>query len=129
MPPITNSQVDLERRLTLLAWLRSRLGYSDTVALLSDFKQLNEGFDDAGRSYACLHLRARTGQMQEITVADLERYDDNIREHLAAMNAGRTEPITLRYFSISSRVMRRTLPRPPQPKPRRAAGVAQCLCR
>ena len=36
--------------------------------------------------------------MQEITVADLERYDDNIREHLTAMNAGRTEPITLRYF-------------------------------
>ena len=29
---------------------------------------------------------------------DLARYDDNIRSHLAAMNARRPEPITLRYF-------------------------------
>ena len=29
---------------------------------------------------------------------DLRRYDDNIRDHLAAMNAGRSQPITLRYF-------------------------------
>ena len=93
-----NTPADLERRLTLLAWLRSRLGYSDTVELLSDFKQLNEGFDDAGRSYACAHLKARSERMREITPADLERYDDNIREHLATMNAGRSQPITLRYF-------------------------------
>ena len=33
-----------------------------------------------------------------MTVLDLQRYDDNIREHLAAMNGGRPEPITLRYF-------------------------------
>ena len=33
-----------------------------------------------------------------LTVQDLQRYDDNIRKHLAAMNDGRAEPITLRYF-------------------------------
>ena len=92
------SQLDLERHLTLLAWLQSQLGYSDTVELLSDFKQLNEGFDDGGRSYACAQLKARTDRMPEITDADLERYDNNIRDHLATMNAGRTLPITLRYF-------------------------------
>ena len=36
--------------------------------------------------------------MQELTVEDLQRYDDNIRDHLAAMNVGRSQPITLRYF-------------------------------
>ena len=93
-----NTPANLERRLTLLAWLQSRLGYSDTVELLSDFKQLNEGFDDSGRSYACAHLKARTERMQEITDTDLECYDNNIRKHLATMNAGRSQPITLRYF-------------------------------
>ena len=33
-----------------------------------------------------------------MTEEDLQRYDSNIREHLAAMNHGRSEPITLRYF-------------------------------
>ena len=36
--------------------------------------------------------------MQGLTEGDLQRYDSNIREHLAAMNDGRPEPITLRYF-------------------------------
>ncbi len=29
---------------------------------------------------------------------DLARYDDNIRAHLAAINARRSQPITLLYF-------------------------------
>ncbi|MDE2836719.1 MAG: DEAD/DEAH box helicase family protein [Chloroflexota bacterium] len=33
-----------------------------------------------------------------MTTDDLERYNDNIRGYLGAMNAGRSEPITLRYF-------------------------------
>ena len=93
-----NTPADLERRLTLLAWLRSRLGYENTVELLSAFEQTNEGFDDTGRSFICTQMKTRSEQLQEITAADLERYDDNIREHLAAMNEGRAEPITLRYF-------------------------------
>ena len=93
-----NTPADLERRLTLLDWLQSRLGYADTAALLSAFEQTNEGFDDSGQSYICAQLKARSERMREITDDDLERYDDNIREHLVAMNAGRQVPITLRYF-------------------------------
>ena len=93
-----NTAAALERRLTLLAWLQSRLGYSDTVELLSDFKPLNEGFDDTGRSFICAQMKARSEQLREITAIDLERYDNNIRDHLTAMNAGRSQPITLRYF-------------------------------
>ena len=42
--------------------------------------------------------RPRAGQLRGVTTDDLQRYDDNIREHLKVMNAGRAEPITLRYF-------------------------------
>ena len=88
----------MEQNLALLAWLHRRLGYESTRAVLRDISQLNEGFREDGRSHICLHLEARSGQMQGLTVEDLQRYDGNIREHLAAMNEGRPEPITLRYF-------------------------------
>ena len=89
---------NLERRLSLLAWLQSRLGYSSTKDLLVDLREADEGFDAEGRSYIYTRLVSRAGQMNEITISDLRRYDDNIRGHLTAMNAGRQHPITLRYF-------------------------------
>ena len=82
----------------LLAWLHHQLGYETTGDLLKDIKPINEGFREDGRSHICAHLESRSGQMQGLTVQDLQRYDDNIRKHLAAMNEGRPEPITLRYF-------------------------------
>ena len=87
----------LERRLILLDWLHSRLGYENTPQLLADIKPAAEGFEPNGRSYVCLRLLGR-GDVPGVAPKDLVRYDDNIREHLDAMNAGRFEPITLRYF-------------------------------
>ena len=98
MPPYSNANVNLEQRMSLLAWLQSRLGYDSTGAMLSDIKQADEGFDPEGRSHVFARLASRAGQMRELAVTDLERYDDNIRECLAGMNAGRSRPITLRYF-------------------------------
>ena len=86
----------LEHRLTLLSWLHSRLGYDNTKRLLDDIRPAREGFDADGRSHICRSLTTR--ENLDVSDADLVRYDDNIREHLAAMNAGRTQPITLRYF-------------------------------
>ena len=88
----------LEHRLTLLSWLHGRLGYASTKALLDDVSQADEGFDGNGRSYVHARLASRSGQLRGVTVEDLARYDDNIRDHLSAINAGRSEPITLRYF-------------------------------
>ena len=96
--PSPSGYARLEQNLAVLAWLHHQLGYESTRALLKDISQLNEGFREDGRSHICVHLEARSGQMQDLTVEDLQRYDDNIREHLAAMNEGRAEPITLRYF-------------------------------
>ncbi|NLY38077.1 MAG: DEAD/DEAH box helicase family protein, partial [Firmicutes bacterium] len=87
----------LENRLVLLAWLNSLLGYRRNQELLEDTKSAGEGFDAAGRSFLYHHLIGR-GSKVKIQAAELERYDANIRSHLAAMNRGRTEPITLRYF-------------------------------
>ncbi|PIV02366.1 MAG: restriction endonuclease subunit R, partial [Syntrophobacterales bacterium CG03_land_8_20_14_0_80_58_14] len=89
--------VKLEDRLVLLAWINSLLGYKRNKDLLADTKGADEGFDASGRSYLHHHLIGRGSQVK-ITSADLERYDENICAHLAAINRGRTEPITLRYF-------------------------------
>ncbi|MBN1383244.1 MAG: DEAD/DEAH box helicase family protein [Deltaproteobacteria bacterium] len=89
--------VKLENRLVLLAWLNSLLGYRKNKDLLSDTKSAAEGFDASGRSFLYHHLIGR-GSEVKIPAADLERYDANICAHLASINRGRTEPITLRYF-------------------------------
>ena len=95
-PNTAPSYSQLEQRLTLLSWLHNLLGYADTKQLLDDTRPAKEGFDGEGRSDVYRRLAARADA--EISTEDLRRYDDNIREHLAAMNRGRTQPITLRYF-------------------------------
>jgi len=87
----------LENRLLLLGWLNSLLGYKHNRDLLQETKEVAEGFAADGRSHLLHHLLGR-GAKVAIPEATLTRYDDNIRVHLAAMNRGRAEPITLRYF-------------------------------
>ena len=90
------SYSQLEQRLTLLSWLHGLLGYADTKQLLADTRPAKEGFDGNGRSGIYWRLAARADA--EIPSEDFQRYDDNIREHLVAINRGRTQPVTLRYF-------------------------------
>jgi len=89
--------VKLEQRLVLLAWLNGHFGYENNRDLLADMKETAEGFDSSARSYIYHQLEAR-GDKVRVPLSDLARYDDNVREHLRAMNARRPEPITLRYF-------------------------------
>jgi len=93
----TSEYVKLDQRLNLLAWLNGHFGYENNRDLLADMKGAAEGFDASGRSYVYHRLEAR-GNKVKIPLADLARYDDNVRKHLSAMNARRPEPITLRYF-------------------------------
>lgn len=97
MPP-PRGYARLEQQLSMLGWLHHQLGYVETRALLADLERADEGFDTNGRSHIQAMLAAQAGRLQGVTTDHLERYDDNIREHLAAMNSGRPEPITLRYF-------------------------------
>ena len=96
--PTTQGYARLEQRLALLNWLHSLLGYRDTLDLLRDTKEADEGFDANGRSHISTRLETRSKHLHGLTVHDLQRYDDNIRGHLECMNERRTEPITLRYF-------------------------------
>ncbi|MEN8615436.1 DEAD/DEAH box helicase family protein [Dehalogenimonas sp. THU2] len=89
--------VKLEQRLALLAWLNGLFGYENNRDLLADVSAAAEGFDASGRSYVHYQLIAR-GDKVKVTAVNLARYDDNIREHLRAMNARHPEPIALRYF-------------------------------
>ena len=87
----------LEQHLVLLAWLNRQFGYEHNRDLLADMKEAAEGFDPEGRSFVYHRLIGR-GDAVNISPDALARYDDNIRNHLRAMNAHRSEPITLRYF-------------------------------
>jgi len=89
--------VRLENRLVLLAWLNDLFGFQSNRDLLADMREAAEGFDASGRSYIYHRLEAR-GNKVKVPLADLARYDENVRTHLEAMNARRPEPITLRYF-------------------------------
>jgi len=90
--------VKLEKRLVLLAWLNRQFGYDSNKDLFSDVAQAAEGFDSkTGRSYVFHRLVGR-GEKLLVPLPDLLRYDDNIRENLAAMNLHRQDRITLRYF-------------------------------
>jgi len=89
--------VKLEQRLVLLAWLNGLFGYQSNRDLLADMQEAGEGFDASGCSYVYHRLVAR-GDKVKVALANLAWYDNNIREHLEAMNSRRPEPITLRYF-------------------------------
>ena len=86
----------LEKRLVLLAWLNRQFGFLTNEEALCDAKQAEEGFNADGRSHLSIRLENRTNV--QIAPATLAGYDDNIREHLRAINVRRTTPITLRYF-------------------------------
>ena len=95
MPP--ERPADLEQRLVLLAWLNRQFGCERNRDLLEGTKDCQEGFDGEGRSFVH-HVLISRGDAVSISRDSLARYDDNIRNHLRAMNARRSEPITLRYF-------------------------------
>ena len=95
MPPVQITS--LEQHLVLLAWLNRQFGYEHNRDLLEDMKESDEGFDAEGRSFVYHRLVSR-GDAVSISPDALAQYDDNIRNHLHAMNARRSEPITLRYF-------------------------------
>ncbi len=89
--------VKLEQRLVLMAYLNNLLGYSSNSELLKDIKNCEEGFDSSGRSHI-YHLLQKLGSKVKISSVKLAQYDDNIRDHLKAINANTHKPITLRYF-------------------------------
>ena len=103
MPPRNNGTeyVKLEKRLVLLAWLNSLLGYENNRDLLHDMKEASEGFNPDGQSFIYHRILGR-GEKLKIAAPTLEGYDSNIKYLLEAINNHRAEPIALRYFQYLS---------------------------
>lgn len=89
--------LNLEGRLVLHSWVNDLFGYGSTRDLLSDLSRADEGFNGEGRSAVFYRLRSRSDELK-LPLADLERYDENVRRHLDAINHHRPEPVILRYF-------------------------------
>ncbi len=87
----------LEERLVLHGWMNQMLGYPSTRKLLEDLGDADEGFDADGRSGVCQRLLSRETKLR-IPRPKLEGYDENIRRHVAHINARRAEPVVLKYF-------------------------------
>lgn len=79
------------------AWINDLLGYGSTREALGDLEGVDEGFDGERRSGVLRHLDSRSGKLK-LPLADLERYDENVRRHLGRINHHRPEPVVLRYF-------------------------------
>lgn len=95
--PKKKPQRKLDNHLTLHAWLNNHFGYKTTSDLLNDLKNVEEGFNPDGYSPICESLISRAEPQSKIEEA-LPTYDANIKQHLAAINTKRTQPIILRYF-------------------------------
>ena len=92
-PPV---RLENQPRAGALAGARVRL--PSGRALREDLRQVDEGFDSSGLSFVALRLLSR-GSALRVSRDHLCRYDENVRTHLAKINAERREaPITLRYF-------------------------------
>jgi len=97
-----------QRRLSLVAYFRHVFGVENvndpkSVCKYYDaLEQQREGYNSEGRSYVSNVLE---GRVRGIKVADLLRYDANVKRYTDALNRHRTEPITLKYFQILAALM------------------------
>ena len=80
----------------LLGWANRQFGFESNQKLFDFTKEAGEGYDSDGRSHVARMLGSRDRCL--VPPGDLARYDDNVRRHLASINTGRRDPITLRYF-------------------------------
>jgi len=97
-----------ERRLALVAYFRHVFGVEDVLEPASvrrfydSLEQLAEGYTPEGRSYVANVLQ---GLVRGISLEHLLDYDQNVRRHTQRLNAGRSEPITFKYFQILAALM------------------------
>jgi len=103
-----NSLRRFQRRLALVAYFRHLFGVSDVHdptsvrRFYSQLREQPEGYDAQGRSYVYNVLQ---GRARGIDPARLLAYDANVKRHTDALNRGRVEPVTLKYFQILAALM------------------------
>ncbi|MEM2130866.1 MAG: restriction endonuclease subunit R, partial [Candidatus Bathyarchaeia archaeon] len=89
------TRFNLENHLLLAQFIANKLG----LHKVSDIKQIsdvNEGFDENGRSYIYYNLISKQGNT--IPHDKLRQYDDNIRKYFQKLKRNRAEKLSLKYY-------------------------------
>jgi len=87
----------LSKRLVLNSYICGLLGVRNFRELRSLLHDVDEGFDNEGRSYIFHALLSRARNLK-IPINKLEEYDSNIRNYVDYINKRREMPIKLKYF-------------------------------
>lgn len=95
----TSAQVktrfNLENHLLLAQFIASKLGLRK-VSDIKQFSDVNEGFNEDGRSYMYYRLISKQGNT--IPEGKLRQYDDNIRKYFQKLKRSREEKISFKYY-------------------------------
>lgn len=101
MPKVSQSSTqprprfNLENHLLLAQFIASKLGLNH-ISDIKQFSDVNEGFDEDGRSYMYYNLISKRGNT--IPEGKLRQYDDNVRKYFQKLKRNRGEKIAFKYY-------------------------------
>jgi hypothetical protein len=87
----------LDDYLMLNSFMNRLFGMESFDEFQKLLKNVEEGFDDEGRSYVFLTLYSQAGIDPQLR-SKLEEYDGNIKQYVDYINSKRETPIRLKYF-------------------------------
>lgn len=87
----------LDDYLVLNSFMNSLFGMESFDDFQKLLKNVEEGFEDEGRSYVFLTLYSHSGIDPQLR-SKLEEYDGNIKQYVDCINSKRDTPIRLKYF-------------------------------
>ena len=91
----SKTRFSLENHLLLAQFIVNKLGLHQ-VSDIKQFNDVNEGFDEDGRSYMYYSLISKRGNT--IPEGKLRQYDDNIRKYFQKLKKNREEKISFKYY-------------------------------
>jgi hypothetical protein len=97
---VKRQEFRLEKHLVLNSFICNLFGKKSFEELRDILKDVDEGFDEEGRSYVFHVLLAQEGI--KIPMDRLEEYDSNIKGYVDHINKGRERPVKLKYFQYLS---------------------------
>lgn len=92
---LPKTRFTLEHHLLLAQFIAHKLGLNN-VSDIKQFNDVNEGFDEDGRSYMYYSLISKRGNT--IPEGKLRQYDDNIRKYFQKLKKNREEKISFKYY-------------------------------
>ncbi|WP_135611139.1 DEAD/DEAH box helicase family protein [Methanococcoides sp. AM1] len=101
MVPANNKKVRLDDYLVLNNYMNKLFGMENFDEFQKILKNVEDGFDDEGRSYVFNVLYSQKSINSHLRTK-LEEYDSNIKEYVDYINIKQETPIRLKYFQYLS---------------------------